>query len=277
MRVGFHVSIKKGVDKAIDRVIQLEINTFQMFTRSPRMWKHRELRDSEIDSFKEKLSNQDIWPVFSHMPYISNLSSPNDDIYNKSIKTLEVEISRSQVLDLPFIVTHLGSHLGSGIEKGLTRIIQALKKTLKKTDTNIMILLENTSGKKNEVGSSFEELKFIINEVDDDRIGICLDTCHTFTRGYDIKTTKGLQKTLKNFNENIGMKSLKLVHLNDSIGELGSKIDRHTHIGLGKIGEMGFKNILNSDLKKFPLVMETPMDEIRTDSDNLSKVFELAK
>lgn len=276
MKIGFHVSIKRGVDKAIDRAIELKINTFQIFTRSPRMWKHRELRESEICAFKEKLSNQDIWPVFSHMPYLSNLSSPDYDIYNKSIKALEVEISRSQVLDLPYIVTHLGSHLGSGIDNGLSRITQALKKTLKKTDTNIMILLENSSGKKNEIGSSFEELKNIIDEVDDDRIGICLDTCHTYSKGYDIKTIKGLKKTLKNLNEKIGLKRLKLVHLNDSIGELGSTIDRHTHIGLGQIGENGFRNILHSDLKKYPLIMETPMDENRTDSDNLKKVFELA-
>jgi deoxyribonuclease-4 len=248
-----------------------------MFTRSPRTWKHRELRDSEIFSFKEKLSNQDIWPVFSHMPYIPNLSSPNDDIYNKSIKVLEVEITRSQALDLPFLVTHLGSHLGSGIDKGLLRIIQALKNALKKTDSNITILIENASGKKNEVGSSFEELKIILDGVDDDRIGICLDTCHTFAKGYDIKTTEGLKNTLKKYNENVGMKSLKLVHLNDSMGELGSKIDRHTHIGLGKIGEMGFRNILKSDLKKIPLIMETPMDRNRTDSENLIKVFELAQ
>jgi deoxyribonuclease-4 len=276
MRIGFHVSIEGGIDRAVDRAIELDVNTFQVFTRNPRMWKHREFKEGETQAFKEKLTNQDIWPIFSHMPYLPNLSTYKLDLYTRSIKTLEVEIERSQQLGIPYIVTHLGSHLGSGIEKGLQRITNALRKTLKKTDPKLTILLENTSGKRNEVGSTFEELRQIIDRVDDDRIKVCLDTCHLFAKGYDIKSEKGLKKTLTRFDHIIGFKHLKLVHMNDSKGTLGSTIDRHNHIGLGEIGEDGFKAILHSELRKFPMIMETPTDEHRTDKSNLKKIFELA-
>jgi deoxyribonuclease-4 len=276
MRIGFHVSIDGGIDKAVDRAMELDINTFQVFTRNPRMWKHRKFREGETQAFKDKLKNQDIWPVFSHMPYLPNLSTFKPDLYCKSIKSLEVEIERSQKLGIPHIVTHLGSHLGSGIDNGLKRIISALRNTLRKTDPNLTILLENTSGKRNEVGSTFEEIKQIIDRVDDDRIEVCLDTCHLYAKGYDVKSEKGLTKTLARFDQIIGFKHLKLVHMNDSKGALGSTIDRHNHIGLGEIGEDGFKIILSSELRKFPMIMETPMDEFRTDKSNLKKIFELA-
>lgn len=275
MRFGFHISIEGGLEKSVERAVKLGVNTFQIFTRSPRMWKERDFKKGETQKFKKILKDQDIWPVYSHMPYLPNLSSPNSVIYEKSIKTLEIEIKRSQELGIPFIVTHLGSHLGSGLKNGLNNLISAIKTTLNKTEAPLKILLENTSGKKNEVGSTFGELKHIIDQINDERIGICIDTCHLFAKGYDIKTKMGLKETLFQFDQLIGLEKLKLVHLNDSIGTLGSKIDRHYHIGLGEIGEEGFRNILQSDLKKCPMIMETPVDDIRGNLENLEKVYEL--
>ncbi|MCW4049436.1 MAG: deoxyribonuclease IV [Candidatus Bathyarchaeota archaeon] len=276
MRVGFHVSIKDGVDHAVERAQGLGCATFQIFTRSPRMWKYRELREAEVQDFKDKLNASNIKPVFSHMPYLPNLSTPNPEMYLKSVNSLKVEVERSNILDVPYLVTHLGSHLGSGQEAGMKQIVSALNTVYETYSKTPVILLENTSGKRNEIGSSFQELKSIIDAVSSDKIGVCFDTCHGYTKGYDIKTSQGLEATIQEMEETIGFDKVHLIHLNDSKGELGSKIDRHDHIGMGQIGENGFRNILTSRLVEKPMIMETPLDERRTSLDNMRKVHELA-
>jgi deoxyribonuclease-4 len=238
------------------------------------MWKARDLRIDEINAFKEKRMEYDISPVFSHMPYLPNFASPIEDTYKKSIKALEKEIHNCNLLDIPYIVTHLGSHLGSGLENGVDRIISALNSVLNKFDKSPIILLENSSGKSNEIGSTFNELSTVMEGLDN-KSGVCLDTCHAFAQGYDLKTKEGLNRVLSEFDKIIGLKCINLIHLNDSMGDIGSKIDHHQHIGLGKIGEEGFINILNSQLKSKPIILETPVDKIRDDYANLNKVREL--
>lgn len=274
MKIGFHVSISGGIDKSVIRAKELEINTFQIFTRNPRMWKARELRTEEIENFRDNALKFDISPVFSHMPYLPNLATPVDEIYEKSKKALETEINNCNQLEIPYIVTHLGSHLGSGSDAGIKRVTEAINEVTDKFSNIPIILLENTSGKTNEIGSTFEELSIIMDGLNIEN-GICLDTCHAFTQGYDIKSKKGLDQVLNQFEKYIGWKKLRLIHLNDSRGEMGSKIDRHQHIGLGEIGEEGFTNILNSRIGSKPIIMETPVDEVRKDIDNLRKVREL--
>ncbi|MCK4583020.1 deoxyribonuclease IV, partial [Candidatus Bathyarchaeota archaeon] len=179
-------------------------------------------------------------------------------------------------LGIRYLVTHLGSHLGSGLDKGIERIVEALNHVNNVFDETPIILLENTSGKTNEVGSTFSEISQIIEKTESDRVGICLDTCHAYTRGYNIATRQGLSETLNELDNHVGLGRLHLVHLNDARDPLGSRLDRHEHIGLGNIGEEGFKVILNSMLREVPMVMETPMDERRADVDNMRKAKELA-
>ena len=276
MKLGFHVSIQGGVDRAVDRAEAIGCDTFQIFTQSPRMWRSRELREEKVTRFRDRLSETGIDPVNSHMPYIPNLSTPDPVNHRKSVDTLKTEIGRCNRLGIGYLVTHLGSHLGSGTERGMERVVEALNSVNAVFEETPIILLENTSGKTNEVGSTFEEIGRIIERAESDRVGLCMDTCHAYTRGYDIATRRGLAEALDELDSHIGLERLHLVHLNDARDPLGSRLDRHEHIGLGTIGEEGFRVILGSALRMVPMVMETPMDEKRGDVDNMRKAMELA-
>ena len=263
------MSIQGSIDLAVDRAQRLGCTTFQIFTTNPRGWKPRILSIAEIEKFTIKKERAGFKTVFSHMPYLPNLASPKIDVYNQSVATLLGEVNRCILLGIPFLVTHLGSHLGNGYRKGLIRVIEALNKAVSLSKGRVKILLENTAGSVNSVGSKFEQIKQILDEVDGGEIGVCFDTCHSWAAGYDIKTVKGLNETVKALDETIGLEKVHLIHLNDSTESLGSHIDRHEHIGLGKIGIEGFKNFLKSPLGKLPLIMETPIDERRSDLENL--------
>lgn len=277
MRLGLHLSISGSIDRVFDRAAKKGCNTSQMFSRNPRAWRSRGLTSQEIESFKTKLSRSDVWPIIIHTPYLLNLASPKESVYHKSIKVLQDELQRAGELDVPYVVTHLGSHLGYGKKEGLRRIVDAINDVLSAVRNDVVLLLENTAGSKNSTGSSFEDIGHIISRVEErSRIGVCFDTCHAFAAGYDLVSKGAVEHTLRRFDRTIGLDELKLVHLNDSKGGLGSKIDRHEHIGMGKIGEMGFKNILQSMLGQLPLILETPIDHRRSDTENMRKVRELA-
>ena len=278
MKLGVHVSIAGSIDLSIDRARSLDLNTFQIFTRNPRGWKFSDLKESNIVNFKNKILSENISTVVCHMPYLPNLSSPKEDVYNMSINTLSSELERCNTLGIEYVVTHIGSHLGTGLEKGLDRVVKACNAALSNSSNNTMIVLENTAGTKNNVGSKFDELKYIFDNVNDkSRIGFCFDTCHAFAAGYDLSTSKSVIDTLNKFDQIIGLKYLKVVHLNDSKGELGNGLDRHQHIGRGFIGESGFRELLkNSTIKQLPLILETPIDETFDDEYNINKIYSLA-
>ncbi|HIE14524.1 TPA: deoxyribonuclease IV [Candidatus Bathyarchaeota archaeon] len=277
LRLGLHVSIAGSVDKAVDRAIEKGCNTFQIFTRNPRGWRYKDLSAEEINAFINKVNKYGIKPVFAHMPYLPNLASPKDRTYKLSLDSLIKELQRCVKLQIPYLVTHLGSHLGAGMDVGFRRIIGAINEALSKVEGEVMLLLENTAGTKNSMGGSFEDIQYIIERVNSfERIGVCFDTCHGFAAGYDLRTMDSVSSTIKKFDEIIGFDKLKLVHLNDSKGDLNSRIDRHEHIGMGHIGEEGFRNILRSRFGKLPLIMETPIDKRRSDVENLRKVRDLA-
>jgi len=260
----------------VDRALELGCNTFQIFTGNPRQWKPRELTLEEITAFMEKVNSNDVKPVFAHMPYLPNLASPKDDVYAKSCETLTSELEKCSRLEIPYLVTHLGSHLGAGMRIGFGRIIKAIDKAFKVVDEGVMLLLENTAGTKNSMGGSFEDVQHIIERLSyPERVGICFDTSHAFAAGYDLRTQKSVEGIIGKFDETIGFEKLKLVHLNDSLGDLDSRIDRHEHIGLGKIGEEGFRSVLRSRLGHMPLILETPKDARRSDRENLKKVKKL--
>jgi len=274
-----HVSIAGTIDQAVDRAVESHCDTFQIFTRNPRGWRVSNLEPEEIESFKSKLRQHKIGPVVSHMRYLPNLSSPKDDFYEKSVEALVGEVERCTRLNIEYIVVHLGSHLGLGREAGLKRLVGALNSATVKIKGDLKILLENTAGQANSMGSKFEELREIIDRSrHPKRLGVCLDSCHLYAAGYDLHTSKSVKATLGRFEEIVGGDELKVVHLNDSKNGLGSGLDRHEHIGMGYIGQEGFKALLHHpSIRELPLILETPIDDRRDDQENLQMVRELGK
>jgi deoxyribonuclease-4 len=276
VRLGFHVSISVAIDRAVDRAVDLGCDTFQIFTRNPRAWSFKPLIQEEVEFFREKLRRAGIGPIFVHMPYILNLATPDDDVYRRSIDSLAEELKRCTALGAPFLVTHIGSHLGAGAEFGVNRVVEAIDNALSRNGGSTVILLENSSGAGTGLGSSFEEMGCILKGVaDGDRVAMCLDICHAFASGYEFRNSWGLTETLEALDGAVGIDRLELVHLNDSVEALGSRIDHHEHIGLGAIGEEGFRFILRSWLAELPMIMETPVDGRREDAGNLDKVRDL--
>ncbi|MEM2130825.1 MAG: deoxyribonuclease IV [Candidatus Bathyarchaeia archaeon] len=277
LRVGFHVSIAGTIDEAVDRAVELGCNTFQMFTRTPRAWAAGELSSDEVRAFVDKVNSYDVKPVFAHVPYLLNLASARQDVYARSVKALKEELARCRRLEVPFLVTHLGSHLGAGKQKGFERIVRAVDEAYRFGGAGVVLLLENTAGTRNSMGGRFEDISRIVSSVaKPEFVGVCFDTAHGFASGYDLRSVKAVEETLRVFDEVIGFDRLKLVHLNDSWGGWNSRVDRHQHIGLGKIGEKGFRAILHSRLRELPLILETPWEGTLRDVDNLRKVKELA-
>ena len=276
MRVGLHVSIAGSIDKSVDRALKIGCNTFQLFTRSPRGWSFSAISNETAGSFIEKLKSSGITPVVDHMPYLPNLATSNEASYKKSLDTLKAELSRCKQLGIPYLVTHLGSHLGEGEAQGCARLASALSEAATLASPSCMILLENTAGQKNSMGTAFEDISAIMDGAGHPGvIGFCLDTCHAFAGGYNLRDKAG--EVLDEIESQIGLNRLKVVHLNDSKGDLGSHLDRHEHIGLGMIGENGFRSILSEKrIRSLPLIMETPVDARRDDRGNILKVYELA-
>lgn len=278
VRVGCHVSIAGSIDRAVDRALERTCDTFQIFTRSPRGWKSRDLSPVEVEAFRDKVADSGIGPVAAHMPYLPNLATPDPAIYARSCEELEKELRRCEVLGIPFLVTHLGSHRGEGEEQALVRLLEGINTAFEKAPGKVMLLLENTAGTANSMGGTFEQIRQIMDGIGEiERVGCCLDTCHGFAAGYELRTEKGIGDTMDRFDSVIGLEYLHMIHLNDSKGDLGSRLDRHEHIGLGKIGEDGFRLMLHSSpFTDLPLICETPVDERRDDRENIEKVRELA-
>jgi len=272
MQVGCHVSASGSIDKAVDNAVERNCTAFQIFTRSPRSWHAKELTKDVIDAFKSKLKDSKIdrFAICAHMPYLPNLATPKEDAFEKSVNTLISEVERCAQLGIPYLVTHLGSHLGTGEEAGIKRLVDGLTKA-GQTKNDVMILLENTAGQKNSVGSDFQQLGEIFKQLKPEKkFGVCLDTCHAFVAGYDLRTKEKVKETFKEFDKHVGIENLKILHLNDARGELGCNLDRHYHLGLGGIGEEGITSVVKfANKKKIPIILETPIDDDRDDFENV--------
>jgi deoxyribonuclease IV len=271
-KVGFHVSIAGGISNSVDNALKSGCNAFQIFSRNPRGWAAKPLEEEEAKKFQTKLANSKIQrsSVCVHMPYLPNLSSPDSEIYNKSINSLAGEIKRCGILSIPYLVIHLGSHLGKGSDNAISQIVKACSFALdhyKSSSTqygnSVTILFENSAGQKNNIGSKFEEIRLILDKLNSSgEFGVCLDTCHAFAAGYDLHTEDNVNATIDQFNNIIGLKELKMVHLNDSKDKINSNRDRHEHIGFGNIGKEGFKALFkHKAIMRLPLIMETPNDD----------------
>ena len=211
------------------------------------------------------------------MPYLPNLATPKDEGFEKSVKTLVMEIERCALLGIPYLVTHLGSHLGTGEEAGIKRLVEGLT-IAGETKNDVMILLENTAGQKNSVGSDFRQLGEIFNQLKPaKKFGVCFDSCHAFVAGYDLRTEKKVKETFEEFDKFVGIKNLKILHLNDAKGDIGCNLDRHYHLGLGGIGEKGITAVVQfANKRKIPIILETPIDDDRDDFENIRKAKEFA-
>ena len=198
------------------------------------------------------------------------LPSPKDDGFEKSVETLISEVERCAQLGIPYLVTHLGSHLGTGEEAGIKRLVKGLSKA-GQTKNDVVILLENTAGQKNSVGSNFKQLGEIFNQLKPaKKFGVCFDSCHAFVAGYDLRTEKKVKEAFEEFDKYVGIKNLKILHLNDAKGDVGCNLDRHYHLGLGGIGEKGISSIVKfATKKKIPIILETPIDDDRDDFENI--------
>ncbi|MEK0330533.1 MAG: deoxyribonuclease IV [Nitrosopumilus sp.] len=272
MQIGCHVSIAGSIDKAVDNAVERECSAFQIFTRNPRGWHAKDLTKENISNFKSKLkeSKIDRFATCAHMPYLPNLATPKEEGFDLSVKILICEIERCAQLGIPYLVTHLGSHLGTGDEAGIKKLVEGLTKA-GQTKNDVMILLENTAGQKNSVGSKFKQLGEIFNQLKPTKkFGICFDTCHAFVSGYDLRTVEKVKETFDEFEKYVGIKNLKILHLNDARGEIGCNLDRHYHLGLGGIGEKGIAAVVKfANKKKIPIILETPIDDDRDDFENI--------
>ena len=280
MRIGVHVSTAGHIYDSIGRTLALGCNTMQIFSRDPRQWRRGRLSAEDIEEFRILREKSKIYPVFVHVPYLINLASPYSALYRGSIKAYIEDIKEAELIGAEYIVTHMGSHKKSGEDKGLRKIISALNKILDRTKKSpVSILLENTSGSGSWLGYKFEHQLQIINGVErNDRIGICFDTCHGYSAGYDLKSSGGYAETFSQLDRIVGLGRLKLIHLNDTRDDLSSHRDRHEHIGKGKIGLEGFRRLLNdSRLADIPFILETPKDSQRADKVNLAAVRKLVK
>jgi len=273
-RLGVHLSIARGIEKIFDTAFQMGCNCTQIFSHSPRSWHFRFPSDEQIEKFRYNYRRYDIKPVFVHQSYLVNLASPNRTVYMKSIDSIKREAQLVGLLGIRYIVIHPGSHLGKGEKVGLENIVNALN-SLSNHLEDVEILVEMTAGSKNTIGSKFEHIEYILDNTVVES-GVVLDTCHLFAAGYDIKSEEGLDRTVEEFEARIGMNKLKLIHLNDSKYPFGSNKDRHEHIGLGEIGVDGFRRIVNHrKLRNKPMILETPMDGVRSDEENLKVIKSL--
>jgi deoxyribonuclease IV len=277
--VGLHVSAAGSPELAFDRAKEIGANTFQIFTRNPNQWKFKPIPDETVSAFREKRKESGFRRIVDHMPYLPNLASPEKSTMKISRFTLDAELKRCDALGIDYLVVHLGSHLGKGAAVGIANIAGACDQATKASDGPTTILLENMAGQKNCVGARFEEIRAIIDKVGDEgRVGVCLDTCHAFAAGFDLGSDESVKGTMDLFDELVGLKKLKVVHLNDSKGPLGSRLDRHENIGEGKIGRNGIKSFLHyPGIDERPIIMETPYEDYKTMDKSIRLVRSLLR
>jgi len=275
-----HVSISGKIYKSVDRALDLGCNTMQIFSRNPRQLRRSRISKEDAEEFKKKVKASKISPVVIHAPYTLNLATAKREFYKITIRELITDLKEADQLGADYFITHMGSFKGGTERGGLLRIANALNKIFKETKgLKPELLLENTSGSGHWLGYTFSHHKFILDNLNyKDRIGVCLDTAHAWAAGYKIDDARGLENLLRDIDENVGIAAIKVIHINDTKEELGSRQDRHCAIGEGSIGRKGFRFILNHDkLKRLPFILETPKKNEDEDIKNLSIVRKLYK
>jgi deoxyribonuclease-4 len=279
MRFGFHISIAGGFSKVTKRALDKQCQSIQFFSRNPRGWVYKPLDTADVTAFTAAVSRTTIHPIFIHMPYLPNLASSDAKLWKRSVKELCADLKRAELLQVPYIIAHIGHSGDQAEEQAFDRVSQAIDRAFEAVPNAVRLLLENTAGQGTEIGYCFSHLQRIIaGSNHGDRLGICLDVAHAFAAGYDVSTKRGLEEALQEFDQGIGLGKLCLLHLNDSKARLGSRVDRHWHIGKGCIGIDGFRRIVNHPaLRSLPGIMETPRETDREDLMNMKVIKSLVE
>ena len=276
MKFGAHMSISGGLHKAFGHGERAGCDTIQIFSKNQQQWRGKPLLDQDIALFKAEQQRSGLGPLIVHDSYLINLASPKDELWEKSIAAFADELERCHALGIPYLVTHPGAHMQAGEEAGLQREAIALNRLLDAgVGGDTTILLETTAGQGTCLGHRFEHLAYLIEQASQpQRVAVCVDTCHMLAAGYDIRTPEGCAAAFAEFDRVVGLDRIKAFHLNDSQKDLGSRVDRHTHIGEGCVGLEGFRAIVNDPrFADLPMILETPKsDDLAEDIENLAKL-----
>ena len=258
MPIGAHMTIGKGVNKALDDALSIGADTMQIFTRNPRGGKAKELSEEEIKLFRTRVEELKFGPWVAHAPYTINLASVKTEVREFGIRTLKEDLKRVELLGGQYLVVHSGAHTGQGTEKGLELLAEALEEILSASSPKVSILLEGMSGSGSELGAKLEQLKWVLGKLDKPNLGVCLDTAHLFAAGYDVRRWEELWQRIE---EIIGAEYIKAMHINDSAADLASHKDRHASLGEGMIGLQAFQKIVSHEkVRQLPLILETPSE-----------------
>jgi deoxyribonuclease-4 len=279
MRFGFHISISEGFSKVVEQAEIRGCETIQLFSRNPRGWSYHPIDEEDVEVFRQGVKEKALFPVFLHLPYLPNIGSFKSKFYHRSIEAIIKDLERTEILGAQYLIIHIGHRLESSEEEGIEAVINGINQALEQVKNDIIILMENTAGQGTEIGYGFQQIKKIIEKIENQkRIGVCLDTAHAFEAGYDLSNREGIERTLESFDRLIGLDRLHLLHLNDSKTPLGSRKDRHWHIGEGYIGFEGFRVLVNHPLlKHLPGIMETPRHDTAEDLKNMRVIRNLVE
>ena len=279
--IGAHTSISGGVSTSIGRAEKLDFTAIQIFTKNNSQWDAKPLSNMEIERFRDKLSEYHIKFIQAHDSYLINLCAKDKVLLKKSRASFSEELERCEQLGIPYLNFHPGAHGGQGEDDGLTIIAESINIAHEKAkDSNVGSMLETTAGQGTSLGYRFEHLREIIDRVDTpERMSVCIDTAHIFAAGYDITSPKKYKQVMREFNDIVGLDLLKAFHMNDSKKELGSRVDRHEHIGKGFIGKAGFKNIMRDrKIANVPKILETPKSKTQfEDLKNIKVLLSLSE
>jgi deoxyribonuclease IV len=281
--LGAHQSIAGGYYKAVELAHRLKCDCVQLFTKNNNQWRAKELTDDDVMQFQARLKELGVGHPLAHDSYLINLASPDPVLWKKSVDSFVMEMLRADRLGIPYLVTHPGAHTSSSEQAGIAAVVRALDEVHRQTrGIKTRCLLETTAGQGSCLGCRFEQLAIMIERVQDsDRLGVCVDTCHIFAAGYPLGTEKDYQATMRALDKTVGLRLVKAFHLNDSLKPLGSRVDRHAHIGRGMIGKDAFRFLLNDRrFRKVPMYLETPKGEEKgknLDAINLRTLRRLLK
>ncbi len=279
--LGAHMSIEKSHALAIDRAAAFDMTALQIFTKNASRWAAKPIDPAAAETFRERLAGSDIGFTVAHDSYLINMASPDDALWEKSLNAFQDEMARCAQLGVPYLVTHPGAHMGTGVDTGIARVATGLNRLFDEDPANpTVVLLETTAGQGTTLGSTFEEIAGIIDQVENkDRVAVCFDTCHVFAAGYDLRTPETYDATMRAFDDIIGLDRLIAFHLNDSKKGLGLRTDRHAHIGEGELGLDAFRLLLTDPrFAETPGVLETPKDDDELgDQRNMRTLRDLAQ
>jgi deoxyribonuclease-4 len=277
MRFGFHISIAGGFSRVAERAELRGCETIQLFSRNPRGWRYGPLDKEDVEEFRSSIKSSGLFPIFLHLPYLPNIASQESKFYKRSVDSVITDLERAEKLGAQYLIIHIGHRMESSEDEGIEAVFQGINQAFEKVKNPVILLMENTAGQGTEIGYTFDQIKRIIENVHEhQRMGVCLDTAHSFEAGYDLSNKDGLERTLETFDQTIGLKRLHLLHLNDSKTPLGSRKDRHWHIGEGYIGLEGFRNLINHPLlRHLPGIMETPRKDTIEDLKNMEVIRSL--